>query len=216
GLRSGMKVSSGGVLSGTPAAAGTFAVTVTATDAATKTGSKSLNLVINNSYTISGQITLSGAGLSGVTVTLSTGPTATTNSSGNYSFSNLPTGTYTVTPSLSGYTFTPPSATFTNITANQTANFTAALAVTVTTASLPAGTAGVAYTAFQLTASGGGPPYTWSASGLPSGTNVNSSGVLSGTPAAAGTFAVTVTATDAATKTGSKSLNLVINNSYTI
>src|SRR5262249_21342898 len=94
-----------------------------------KTGSKSLNLVINNSnsYTISGQITLSGAGLGGVTVTLSSGPTATTNSSGNYSFSNLPAGTYTVTPSLSGYTFTPPSRTFTNITANQTANFTAAI-----------------------------------------------------------------------------------------
>jgi phosphopentomutase len=63
-----------------------------------------------------------------VTVALSTGPTTTTNSSGNYSFSNLPTGTYTVTPSLGGYTFTPSSQTFTNITSNQTANFTAALA----------------------------------------------------------------------------------------
>src|SRR5262249_17203047 len=158
-------VSSSGVLSGTPAAAGTFPVTVTATDAAAKTGSKSLNLVINSAYTISGQITFSGAGLSGVTVTLSTGPTATPGSSGNYSFGNLPAGTYTVSPSLSGYTFTPPSTTFTNITANQTANFTAVPAVTVTTASLPAGTAGAAYTAFQLTASGGTPPYAWTASG---------------------------------------------------
>jgi hypothetical protein len=80
-----------------------------------------------NSYTISGQVTLSGAGLSGVTVTLNTGPKATTDSSGNYAFSNLPAGTYTGTPSLSGYTFTPPSSTFTNITANQTASFTAAV-----------------------------------------------------------------------------------------
>jgi hypothetical protein len=126
-----MSLSPSGVLSGTPAAAGTFAVTVTATDSATHTGSKRLSLVINNSYTISGQITLSGAGLSGVTVTLSTGPTATTNSSGNYSFSNLPTGTYTVTPSRSGYIFTPSSTTFPNITANQTANFTASIVTTM-------------------------------------------------------------------------------------
>jgi len=63
----------------------------------------------------------------GVTMTLSgagTG-TTTTNSSGTYSFSGLANGTYTVTPSLSGYTFTPSSQSVTISGANRTGiNFT--------------------------------------------------------------------------------------------
>src|SRR6185437_6476778 len=78
-------------------------------------------------YTVSGQITLSGAGLGGVTVALSGASTAatTTSSTGNYSFAGLGPGTYTVTPSRGGYAFTPPSRTFTSISSSQTANFTA-------------------------------------------------------------------------------------------
>ena len=129
GLPSGMSLSSSGVLSGTPTTSGTFNVTFTVTDDASHTGTATLPLVINTggvTYTISGQITSSGAGLSGVTVSLNPGSTTTTNSSGNYSFSGLAgSTTYTVTPSRSGYTFTPPSQTFTNINSNQTANFTA-------------------------------------------------------------------------------------------
>ncbi len=63
------------------------------------------------SYTISGTITSGGNPLSGVTVNLD-GPfsgTTTTNLSGLYSFIGLINGTYTVTPSLTGYTFTPES-----------------------------------------------------------------------------------------------------------
>jgi uncharacterized repeat protein (TIGR03803 family) len=78
-------------------------------------------------YIISGQVvTAEGATLGGVTITLSgagSGST-TTNSSGNYSLS-VPAGTYTITPSLAHYTFTPPSQTFLSLNGNQTANFTA-------------------------------------------------------------------------------------------
>jgi alpha-tubulin suppressor-like RCC1 family protein len=35
--------------------------------------------------------------------------TTTTDANGNYSFSNVPSGTYTATPSLTGYTFNPRS-----------------------------------------------------------------------------------------------------------
>jgi hypothetical protein len=78
-------------------------------------------------YTISGQVTLSGSGLGGVTVTLSgsQGASATTSGSGNYSFTVPAGGNYTVAPSLSGYSFNPPSSSFNNLSANQTANFTA-------------------------------------------------------------------------------------------
>src|SRR5438552_3465293 len=77
---------------------------------------------------ISGQVTLSGAGFNGVTMTLtgSQSGSIVTGGSGNYSFTNLTAaGTYTVTPSLSGYGFTPSSVTFTNLSGSQTANFTA-------------------------------------------------------------------------------------------
>lgn len=79
-------------------------------------------------YTISGTITLNSAPLQGVTVAL-TGtsvPTATTDASGKYSFS-VNNGTYTITPSLTGYTFTPTTLSPTVNDANVTGeDFTAA------------------------------------------------------------------------------------------
>jgi uncharacterized protein (TIGR03437 family) len=85
-------------------------------------------------WTISGSIS-PAAGGSGATVTLSgTASAATTaNSSGSYSFTGLPNGAYTVTPSNTGYNFTPVSTAVTIGGANQTANFTAASAQTTTT-----------------------------------------------------------------------------------
>jgi alpha-tubulin suppressor-like RCC1 family protein len=58
-------------------------------------------------YSISGQVTAGGSALSGVTITLA-GPekrTTITDANGNYSFSDMPIGNYTLTPSLAGYTF---------------------------------------------------------------------------------------------------------------
>lgn len=61
-------------------------------------------------FDIAGKVTnASGVALSGVTITLSNGKSTTTNSSGNYRFDNVDQGTYTVTPSKSGYVFNPAS-----------------------------------------------------------------------------------------------------------
>ncbi len=62
-------------------------------------------------YSIAG--TVSGAVASGVTVALAgaSSATTTTATNGTYSFAGLANGTYTVTPSLAGHTFTPTSAT---------------------------------------------------------------------------------------------------------
>ena len=71
---------------------------------------------------------------------------------------------------------------------------------TITTPSpLPSGTAGMAYNQ-AFTATGGTTPYTWSISSgsLPSGLNLSSGGVMSGTASAASTanFTVQVTGND--------------------
>jgi hypothetical protein len=68
----------------------------------------------------------SNAALAGVTVTLSGSASATATSAvnGTYSFTNLAlAGNYTVTPSLAGRVFAPVSLAFTNLQANQTADF---------------------------------------------------------------------------------------------
>ena len=77
-------------------------------------------------WSISGTITPAASG-SGALLTLSGTPSATTtaDTSGAYSFGNLSNGTYTITPSKSGFSFTPPSQTLTISGANLTANFTA-------------------------------------------------------------------------------------------
>ena len=96
-------------------------------------------------YSISGQVTTQGAGLSGVTVTLSGAAAGSTltDVNGNFLFNNLPGGnTYTVTPSSSSMAFSPSSGTFTNLNSNQTVNFTAAAAYSISG---------------QVAVSGGGP-----------------------------------------------------------
>jgi hypothetical protein len=79
----------------------------------------SLSLVAASTWTISGSV---GASAGGATITLTGASTMTTtaNSSGAYAFSGLTNGSYTVTPSLSNFTFTPASLTITVSGASQT------------------------------------------------------------------------------------------------
>jgi hypothetical protein len=76
--------------------------------------------------TISGRITSSkGLAVAGATITLSgaKSATATTNSNGDYSFTDLANGTYTVKVTKSGYYFNPSSKTLSIVGANVTQNF---------------------------------------------------------------------------------------------
>ncbi|HKT04237.1 MAG TPA: putative Ig domain-containing protein [Rugosimonospora sp.] len=49
----------------------------------------------------------------------------------------------------------------------------------------------------QFTASGGAPPLTWSATGLPAGLTISSAGLVSGSPTTPGTYSATVSVSDA-------------------
>jgi len=87
-------------------------------------------------------------------------------------------------------------------------------ASSITTASLPNGQMGIAYSA-TLAASGGTSPYSWTLSSgtLPSGLTLNSSsGQISGSPSAANTFNFTVQVKDssATAQTASKSFIVTI------
>lgn len=83
-----------------------------------------------NTYTISGTVSLNSAGMAGVTVTLTgTGSNSTTtDASGNYSFSGATIGNYTLTASKQCYTFNPVNINVTVNDANLTGNnFTVAM-----------------------------------------------------------------------------------------
>ena len=120
----------GTIASATPTASGTFTFTVKVTDSlgfTMTTGSLSITITGPSctSCTISG--TVSGPWVSNVTVALSGSATATTttNASGQYSFSGLAAdGTYTVTPTLAGYSYSP-SAPVIFLNSDTTQNFTA-------------------------------------------------------------------------------------------
>jgi hypothetical protein len=142
-------------------------------------------MTVGLAYAISGTITSSSAGLPGVTVTLSggQGATSTTGSSGAYSFTVNAGGSYTVTPSMTGYTFSPPSVSVPNIAANQTANFAASAPYTIIGQVTEAG-AGVAGATVSLSGSATGSTVT------------NSSGNYSLSAAAGGSYVATPSMTN--------------------
>ncbi|TDW97400.1 putative Ig domain-containing protein [Dinghuibacter silviterrae] len=216
GLPAGLTLTSGGVLSGTPTAGGSFTVTITATDASTGSGpyqgTQTYTLTVNAATIIVAPATLPAAtvGVSYNQTITATGGTSTY----TYVASGLPTGlTLTSGGVLSGTPTAGGSFTVT-ITATdastgsgpyqgtQTYTLTVnAATITVAPATLPAATVGVSYNQ-TITATGGTSTYTYVASGLPAGLTLTSGGVLSGTPTAGGSFTVTITATDASTGSG--------------
>ncbi len=223
-LPSGVTLSAqAGFLSGIPVAPGSSTFAVQVTDSASATATKFFTLTVSSSLTISTPSLPGGAtGVSYAQTLAATGgtsPYAWTVASGS-----LPPG-ITLTPAtgaLSGLPTTAGSYAF-SIRVTDSASVPAAAArefvlvisegLTVTAPSqLPSGSAGVAYST-TLTAAGGRTPYTWSvASGsLPPGLALNSStGALSGTPTAAGTYSFVLQVTDSTPTSATKAVTLII------
>ena len=210
-LPAGMSFSAG-TLSGTPTAPGSYPVTVTATDTVLTGAGAPFSIAQN--YTIdvpAPTIVVNPATLPDATAGFAyTQAISATGGVGPYTFAvtagALPAGlTLGTGGALSG---TPTSSgsfsfTVTGTDANgQTGSraYTLAVAVpvlTLTPATLPSGTVGVAYSQ-AFSAAGGQAPYSFAvtAGTLPAGLTLSAGGTLSGTPATAGSFNFTVTATD--------------------
>jgi Putative Ig domain len=84
-------------------------------------------------------------------------------------------------------------------------------ALSITTTALPDATAGSAYTQ-TLNVSGGHAPYLWAAGPVPPGLVLHQNGTLSGTPASAGTWMISLSVVDdsAPTQLADASLQLIV------
>ena len=153
------------------AAGTTYYYQVNSSDSKGNNGHSGGNKLKTAGFSIAGTISPSTGG-NGATVTLGGAASATTtaDSSGNYTLAGLPNGTYMITPSHAGYTFTPSSQSMTlnggNITGVNFTDNAAAVAPTITTQ--PANqtvTAGQTAT-FAVVAAGTAPlGYQWQKNG---------------------------------------------------
>ena len=208
------QTSTTGVLSGKPTAAGTFPVTLTVTDSSpvpvSYTTPKPLLLVIGQALTIT--TTSLAGGTAGVQYN------QTLKAAGgtlpyNWTASGLPGWAQVTNSNGAGAIIGTPTAAGTSsvtLTVTDSSNPTLSASspslpltiipptLVITTNSLASGVVNIPYNQ-PLNASGGTPPYTWNAAGLPGWaqtTNSNGAGAIAGNPTAAGTSSVTLTVTD--------------------
>ena len=195
-----------GALSGTAGNPGVYSFTVQVADSESPVATANLPV----SYAVLG-ITTSALPV-GSTTSGYSASVAAIGGTGSYTFSatGFPTG-LSISPSGAITGSTKASGTFTvviqvasgGLSTSSTFQLTISPPVTqplvVTSATLPPGTVSIPYTsAMGLQASGGAPPYTWSAFGgvLPVGMSLSGSGDLQGTPTLAGTYGFSAQATD--------------------
>ena len=221
-LPPGLALSSSGVIGGTPAAAGTFHVTVQVTDAGGRTATGPLSvsisvapLTITTSSFPNGQLSVpysqtlaASGGVAPYSWFLVVGPLPNGLGLNNGIISGTPTGPLGTTAFTVQVTDSSP----TPLVVQKAFTINIALTLTITTLGLPGGTLNVPYSQ-TLSASGGTTPYTWSVSSgaLPPGLQLNpTTGVISGTPTKTGPNLFTVTLTDFAGLTAQQQLNISI------
>lgn len=230
-LPTGLSLNTSGVISGTPfgGTAGTYNFVVQVRDAQGTTVQKSMAIDYTAPTPVPTAPTIGVSTLSAGTVgALYNSLVTATGGTAPYTWSvvsgTLPPG---LSLSASGVVSGVPTATgnYTFVLTVTGAGLSSSRSVTMTvnpastaapviqTVSLPAGKVGTAYAA-QLNAVGGTLLYTWTVDQLPAGLTLTAgTGVINGTPTAAGTFTFIVTVTDAATpdpNTNTKAFTLTI------
>jgi uncharacterized repeat protein (TIGR01451 family) len=197
-----------GVVSGTPTVTGFFNFTITATDANSQVATEAALIYVAPAPVLAFATPLQTADSNSaysfpLGVNPGTGPYVWSVSTGTLPAGitlNSSTGVLSGTPTGSGTSsFTVKVVDAYGVTATEATSLTITSVPTLTYATpLPAGEVTAPYTDL-LTESGGTAPYIWSTTGpLPAGLTLDSStGLLSGTPTAAGTYTFPVVVTDA-------------------
>ena len=231
GLPAGLSINpSTGAVTGTPTTAGSYPVTVTATDSQALSVSTSFTWTVTNHVSVAGPGVQSG--LSGAAITpldLSATDSSSTATIASWSATGLPAG-LSVNPSTGAVTGTPTTACSCSVTATATdsAGFSGSTSFTWTVTNhvsvadpgAQTGLSGAAITPLDLSATDSSSTATiasWSATGLPAGLSVNpSTGAVTGTPTTACSCSVTATATDSAGFSGSTSFTWTVTNHVSV
>ena len=224
-LPRGLSLSTSGMISGMPTTAGSSNFTLQVMDSTLPpaTATSSLSIAVQGAVSVTTS-SLPG-GTVGSTYAAALGATGgVTPYKWSVSAGSLPSGlTLTSSGTITGTPASAATSSFTvqvadsessPATSTKSLNISIHAGLAITTNSLPSGIVGTAYST-NLAATGGVTAYTWSllTGSLPAGLSLSGAGVISGTPAAAGTadFTVQVSDSESTPQTATAELSITVN-----